>query len=174
MLGWPSEGAAQQLTAEEALALAAESNPALEAAAQDAAAARYGREAERDAVRPVVTASVGASRNERFSATSQGPVLNEDHGGDARLGVQHTGALGTRVTAEVTSSMLWQTVNLTAGTTTAVTIGPVYGAARATATAAAARSGHRRHARVARAGAGRRAAGRSPARSAASELRATC
>jgi outer membrane protein len=126
MLGWPAEGAAQQLTAEEALALAAESNPALEAAAQDAAAARYGREAERDAVRPVVTASVGASRNERFSATSQGPVLNEDHGGDARLGVQHTGALGTRVTAEVTSSMLWQTVNLTAGTTTAVTIGPVY------------------------------------------------
>ncbi|MBK8589606.1 MAG: TolC family protein [Sandaracinaceae bacterium] len=40
--------------------------------------------------------------------------------------MQHTGALGTRVTAEVTSSMLWQTVNLTAGTTTAVTIGPVY------------------------------------------------
>jgi len=124
--GWPSASEAQPLTAEEALALAAESNPALEAAAQDAAAARYGREAERDAVRPVVTASVGASRNERFSATSQGPVLNEDHGGDVRLGVQHTGALGTRVTAEVTSSMLWQTVNLTAGTTAAVTIGPVY------------------------------------------------
>lgn len=126
MLSWPAEGMAQQLTAEEALALAAENNPSLEAAAQDAVAARYGREAERDAVRPTVTASVGASRNERFSATSQGPVLNEDHGGDASLGVAHTGALGTRVSAQVTSSMLWQTVNLTAGTTTAVTIGPIY------------------------------------------------
>jgi len=126
VLGWPAESLAQPLTAEEALALAAEHNPALEAAAQDAVAARYGREAEREAVRPVVTASLGASRNERFSATSQGPVLNEDHGGDASLGVAHTGALGTRVSATVTSSMLWQTVNLTAGTTTAVTIGPVY------------------------------------------------
>ncbi|MCA9535787.1 MAG: TolC family protein [Myxococcales bacterium] len=122
----PTAGAAQELRAEEALALAAASNPSLEAAARDAAAARYGREAERDAVRPTVTASVGASRNERFSATSQGPSLNEDHGGDARVGVAHTAALGTRVSAEITSSMSWQTVNLTAGTTTAVTIGPVY------------------------------------------------
>ena len=123
---WPAVGAAQELRAEEALSLAASQNPSLEAAARDAAAARYGREAERDAVRPTVTASVGASRNERFSATSQGPALNEDHGGDARVGVSHTTAIGTRVSAEVTSSMSWQTVNLTAGTTTAVTIGPVY------------------------------------------------
>lgn len=122
----PAVTHAQSLRAEEALALAAERNPSFAAAARDAAAARYGRDAERDAVLPTVTASVGASRNERFSATSQGPVRNEDHGGDARVGVTHTGALGTRVTAEVTSSMSWQTVNLTAGTTAAVTFGPVY------------------------------------------------
>ncbi len=117
---------AQRLSAEDALALAAAQNPSLMAAAHDAAAARYAQEAEDGATSPVLTARLAGSRNERFSATSQGPTRNEDHGGELSVGVQYTAAVGTRLALTATNSLRWQTVNLTAGTTAAVTIGPVY------------------------------------------------
>ena len=115
-----------RLSAEEALALAETGSPELAASVADVAAAESAARAEDGATAPVLTGSVGASRNERFSATSQGPTRNEDYGGDASVGVAVTAATGTRVEVGARSTVAWRTVNLTPGTTAAVTFGPVY------------------------------------------------
>jgi outer membrane protein TolC len=116
------------LRSEDALAVALQANPTMRASLLSIVAARAGTRAAHDARAPVLRADLNGAYRESFSGTTQGVVRNDSQSVAAGIGLDWTSDVGTTVSLDLSAAASWRRVNLTAGTSMSVSIGPNYDA----------------------------------------------
>ena len=126
ILGTALPGAAQELSANEVVRLAADSNPALRLALLEARRAEQGVTLEESRLGWTFTAEAGATHTESPQATTMGITVGSSDAFDVATQLSGTFETGTRLTARVEGSRRIRRVNPIATTDEIVEIGPTY------------------------------------------------
>lgn len=110
-----SRAGAETLTAEEALAQAAQRNPSLRAAFKDAEAARLATKAEDDARVPTLNAALSGQYSETLSSDATAGTRSDTEGLSASAAVKYTTDIGTAIEVGLESGVSWRGLTGTAG-----------------------------------------------------------